>query len=238
MRFRTAITICVIAVLVCSAAVAQGAPDIEALGEEMEIAAEEGHFEEAFSNAATILEAKPDDPTELSAEEQYWVGNAHKIKMAQFLRLAKDGVDDREKTAFASGITDWLLNPDIRAIARGETVDLESYLIEGKVVIFEFFSEHSPASRQFGPAVEALARHRDDIALVKVNINRPDVEDVDLQSPVAQQYGIETLPHFKIYGPDGGLEAEGQKAQQMIATWLQKLQAQAQQQQQQQQQQQ
>ncbi|MFP4248734.1 MAG: thioredoxin domain-containing protein [Armatimonadota bacterium] len=238
MWMRTTAVVCVIAVFGCTAAFAQEAAEIEALGESMEIAAEEGEFDEAFSRADTIIEAQPDEPSELSAEQQYWVGNAYKIKMAQYLQMAKNDLTDEEQATFADGMSDWILSPDVRTIARGEEVNLEDYLIDGKIVIFDFFSDFSGPSMQISPAVEALTRARDDIALVKVNINRPDVEQVDLDSPVAQQYEIEELPHFKIYGPDGDMMAEGEEAQDTIIQWLQELQAQHQQQQQQQQEQQ
>ncbi len=237
MTVRTVTTICVIAVLVSSVAVAQQASEIEALGESMEIAVEEGDFETAFSNAETIIEAQPDDSASLSAEQQFWVGNAYMVKMAQMLDMAKDELADRGQARFAEAMTEWILSPEIRTISRGEEVALEDYLIDGKTVVFSFFSPYSGESMQMVPAFEALARHRDDVALVKVNINRPDAEQIDLESPVAQQHGIETLPYLKIYGSDGGMQAEGEEAQAMVIGWLQELQAQMEQQQRMQQQQ-
>jgi hypothetical protein len=47
---------------------------------------------------------------------------------------------------------------------------------------------------------------------VKVDINRPDVRGIDWRSPVARQYELNSIPHFKVYGPDGKLQVEGDEA--------------------------
>ncbi len=56
--------------------------------------------------------------------------------------------------------------------------------------------------------------------MVKVDINRPGVKGIDWQSPVARQFSLESIPHFKVYGPDGKLQAEGDSAYEMVLGWL------------------
>jgi len=65
-----------------------------------------------------------------------------------------------------------------------------------------------------------LHKSRDDIAVVKVDINRPGVKGIDWESPVAQQYQLHSIPHFKIYGPDGKLQAEGDAAYDQVQKWV------------------
>jgi hypothetical protein len=77
---------------------------------------------------------------------------------------------------------------------------------------------------QVAPALEKLHRTRDDIVVVKVDINRPGIKGIDWRSPVAQQYGLRSIPHFKVYGPNGKLLAEdgptAARARQMVMGWI------------------
>ena len=58
--------------------------------------------------------------------------------------------------------------------------------------------------------------------VVKVDINRPKHQGIDWKSPVAQQYGLRSVPHFKVYGPDGKLIAEDKEASRLVRGWLEK----------------
>ena len=93
-------------------------------------------------------------------------------------------------------------------IAQGQTVNLADYVVPGKTTIFDFTSKYCPPCQAYNEPLLALHKQRADIAIVKVDINRPDVKGIDWKSPVAQQYGMNSIPHFKIYGPDGKLVAE------------------------------
>ncbi len=229
MNVRTITTICVIGVLALSMAWAQQGVDFETLGLEMEIAAQEGDFDTAFENADTIIEATPDDVTALSAEEQYWIGHAHMINMGRMMDMAKEDLQEQHRAAFAAGMSDWIIHPHMKTISRGEEVNVEDHLAEGQITIVEFFSPACPNSMQIGPAVEAIAQARQDVSLVKVNINRPEAETIDMDSPVVQQHDLDQVPYFLVYGPDGELQAEGDEAQGMIIGWLEELQQQQQQ---------
>jgi len=56
-----------------------------------------------------------------------------------------------------------------------------------------------PSLRAIAPKLAELHKSRDDIAVVKVDINRPGVKGIDWSSPVAQQYKLHSIPHFKIF---------------------------------------
>ncbi len=221
---RQVLGILVIALVACSVASAQEC-DFVAVGQSMGDAAEQGDWEAAFAGAQQILEAAPDDLTALTAEQQYWVGMAHMYTMAQMLDMAKDGLQDEEQAAYAAEVSGWVLNPyeDVRTVSHGETVDLADYLVPGQTVIFDFYSQYCGPCVQFGPMVEALATQRDDIVLVKVDINRPGVGGIDWQSPVAKQYNLRGIPYFRVYGPDGSPLAEGQEARDMVTGWVQEM---------------
>jgi thiol-disulfide isomerase/thioredoxin len=105
-------------------------------------------------------------------------------------------------------------------ISFGDEVKLADYLVPGKTTIFDFYSMYCPPCRAISPKLEKLHETRDDIAVVKVDINRPDVKGIDWQSPVAREFGLESIPHFKIFGPDGKLRAEGDPAYEMVSGWV------------------
>jgi thiol-disulfide isomerase/thioredoxin len=110
--------------------------------------------------------------------------------------------------------------PDkVRTIGHGATIDMSAYLVPGKTTIVDFYSEYCTPCRQLGPHIEALVKGRDDLMLVKVDLNRPGHVGIDWQSPVAQQFHLDGIPHLKIYGPDGKLQSEGEPALNQVLDW-------------------
>ncbi len=110
--------------------------------------------------------------------------------------------------------------PEPMHISQGQTVTLTDYLVPGKTTVFDFYSEYCPPCRAISPRLVKLHQDRDDIAVVKVDINRPGIRGIDWKSPVAQQFNLESIPHFKVYGPDGKLQAEGDSAYEIVLGWL------------------
>ena len=105
-------------------------------------------------------------------------------------------------------------------ISQGQTVTLADYLVPGKTTVFDFFSEYCPPCMRISPELEKLHARRADLAVVKVDINRPGHKGIDWQSPVARQYDLHSIPHFKIFGPDGKLKAEGDDAYNIVLDWI------------------
>ena len=58
--------------------------------------------------------------------------------------------------------------------------------------------------------------------VLKFDINRKGVQGIDWGSPLARQYGLESVPSFKIFDPQGQLRAEGQEAYTMVVQLLMK----------------
>ncbi|MSU66134.1 MAG: thioredoxin [Opitutus sp.] len=111
-----------------------------------------------------------------------------------------------------------------RRIAYGEKVNLADYLVPGKTTVFDFTSKFCPPCEAIAPKLEQVHRTREDVVVIAVDINRPGVRGIDWKSPVAQQYGLHSIPHFKVYGPDGKLVAEDKpnnpKARAMVSKWF------------------
>lgn len=108
-------------------------------------------------------------------------------------------------------------------IAFGAEVDLAEHLVEGQTTVFDFTSKYCGPCQQIDPWVEALHASREDITVVKVDINRPEVRGIDWGSPVARQYRLQSVPHFRVYDEEGTLVADGMEARQMVIGWLQEM---------------
>ncbi len=111
------------------------------------------------------------------------------------------------------------------SIAQGGEVQLVDFLVTGRTTVFDFTSEYSPSCRVYSDPLLRLHRSRNDLAVVKVDINRVEYHHIDWESPVARQYELagKELPHFKIYGPDGLLVVEGPEARAQVNRWLSEL---------------
>jgi thiol-disulfide isomerase/thioredoxin len=109
-------------------------------------------------------------------------------------------------------------------VAYGQPINLADYLVPGKTTVFDFTSKYCPPCVAIAPDLEKLHAKRDDIVVVFVDINRPETKGIDWKSPVAQQHGMRSIPHFKVFGPDGKMIAEDTpkdaKARQMVTKWF------------------
>jgi len=105
-------------------------------------------------------------------------------------------------------------------VSHGQTITLADYLVPGKITVFDFYSEYCPPCMRIAPELEKLHARRADLVVVKVDINRPDHKGIDWQSPVARQYDLHSIPHFKIFGPDGKLQVEGDDAYEKVLGWI------------------
>ena len=111
-------------------------------------------------------------------------------------------------------------------IAHGEEINLTDYLVPGKTTVFDFTSEYCGPCRTYEEPLHNLHQKRADLAVVKVDINRPGTKRIDWQSPVAQQFQMHSIPHFKVFGPDGKLIAEDKPtpgnspARRMVDSWI------------------
>jgi thiol-disulfide isomerase/thioredoxin len=101
-------------------------------------------------------------------------------------------------------------------ISHGAEVDIHEYVVKGKTTIVDFTSNYCPPCRAISPKLDELHKNRDDIVVVKVDINRPEVKKIDWQSPVAKQYNLRSVPHFKIFDENGKLKAEGREASEIV----------------------
>jgi len=110
--------------------------------------------------------------------------------------------------------------PEI-VLAHGAPIELEKHLIKGQINIIDFYSQYCGPCRQISPHLRRLDQTRDDLTVIKVDINRPGVTGIDWGSPVARQFKLRSVPHFRVYDAQGRLLADGQQAYQMVIDYLQ-----------------
>lgn len=103
-------------------------------------------------------------------------------------------------------------NPD----TPGEQFKLADLTQAGKYTVVEFYSLFSPECLEIEPKLELLAKARMDMAIRRLNIDRPDKREIDWQSPLAKQYQLQKLPTFMLFDPDEKLIAKGDQARREI----------------------
>jgi thiol-disulfide isomerase/thioredoxin len=100
----------------------------------------------------------------------------------------------------------------INAFDPGNEFAIEPYIQKGKITIVDFFSDYCPPCRQISPLLRRLDKQRPDLVVLAVDINRKGVKGIDFYSPLARQYQLNAVPHFKIFDTEGNLASEGQQA--------------------------
>mgnify|MGYP002382430674 CR=1 FL=1 len=112
--------------------------------------------------------------------------------------------------------------PDIRVLNSsnpGGELDLAKMAASGKTTIFVFSSSHCPACQKMDPFMDKLAANRSDLAIRKLMIDRPGVNEIDFESPLAKQANLKAVPAFVIYDKDARLVAQGQRAREQVSDW-------------------
>lgn len=100
----------------------------------------------------------------------------------------------------------------VNAYDPGAELEIDTLLQKGKTNIVDFYSDYCPPCKKISPLLRELGRKRPDLAILAVDINRKGVKGIDWTSPLARQFELRSIPHFKIYDGDGKLLKEGQEA--------------------------
>lgn len=97
----------------------------------------------------------------------------------------------------------------------GTEIEVSTLVKDEGVTIVDFYSEYCPPCRQIAPYLEKLNEKRDDVEVIKININRENVTGIDWESPVIKQYGITSIPFFMIFR-DGKRISDGPEASRFV----------------------
>ncbi len=108
----------------------------------------------------------------------------------------------------------------VNAYNPGAELVIEDYLQKGKTNIVDFYSEYCPPCRKISPLLRKLGRKRPDLAILQFDINRKGVKGIDFFSPLARQYGLNSVPNFLIYDREGNLIKQGDAAYSEVVAML------------------
>lgn len=103
----------------------------------------------------------------------------------------------------------------------GTPVDPVLYTVPGKFTLVEYFSPYDQDCVNLEPLLVQLAQTRTDLAIRTINVNRPDVQGVDVDSPIMQYMQLQKLPYFQIYDTTQNLRAQARPAYEQVMQWVQ-----------------
>ena len=148
------------------------------------------------------------------------------VSSVAMLRLAaSDSAPDTSGVAVAPAERTKPATPEW--IGFGERVNLEDYLVAGKMVMFVFLSSCDP-NEMLEPRLDKYHADTPGVVVYKVDIDRPNRQlrrpnpssfNTDWHSPLAEQFNITGVPACIIYGTDGKLLAQGDTAEKWLWEW-------------------
>lgn len=81
-------------------------------------------------------------------------------------------------------------------ISSGKKVAIEDYLVDGYVVIFDFYADWCGPCKSIAPRLEKIINKYDDVILRKIDI-------VNWESEVTKQYNIRSVPNIWVFDKKG-----------------------------------
>jgi hypothetical protein len=99
----------------------------------------------------------------------------------------------------------------VRTIRLGQGDAPGHHVVGGAVTIFHFSAGEAGAGRAIEARLEALARKRADVRLMKIDLGGDG-------APARERFRIDSLPSVWIYGKDGQLLARGLSSASQIET--------------------
>jgi thiol-disulfide isomerase/thioredoxin len=147
-----------------------------------------------FDHDGHVLKVEKDQPVRLSRLDPNFVANADAVAKGANQRAA---AEDAARIKAAA-----LRAEKIRIVSNGgQQVDLAALMTPGKITIVDFYAEWCGPCRRISPQLEQLAKDDPDVVLIKVDI-------VNWNTPVTQQFGIESVPNMRVFGRTGAQLAD------------------------------
>ncbi len=112
---------------------------------------------------------------------------------------------------------------DYQESSHGQTINIDSMAVPGKITIVDFSSDYCAPCVQLAMfLIQTSKSYPLRYAIRRVNINRPGVVGIDWQSPVSKQYHIESLPRMVVYDNQAKV-AEGDAARKWVIDDVNKM---------------
>jgi len=140
------------------------------------------------SSTRAVLDTGEKDPPEVAVS---------RFESAAFTVESDDG---QPRPVPAALVTSVSFGPaavkSIETITHGQPVIIAKHLAPGKVTVVDFYADWCGPCRMISPYLEQLVAGDHDVVLRKVDV-------VSWNSPVAQEYGINAIPHIEVYDRAG-----------------------------------
>lgn len=182
-----------------------------------------GQKDAAAAGYTAVVKAYADRTDLSDAERLEYAAALTGLALAQVEPVAaKDGAERRTKS-IAKQLKSVVGARVLTEIGFGQEIKITDHAAKDKPTLFYFGSPYCPPCMEHLPLIEQMAIGQTDYGVVFVNVNRPEIEGIDWQSPVCKQFGLESLPTLKFYNPDGTVLAEGDAAIEKINEALGKM---------------
>lgn len=104
--------------------------------------------------------------------------------------------------------------PAVRVIKRnGARIDLKEIVVPGKVTIVDFYADWCAPCRRISPHLEQMAETNEDVYLRKVDM-------VKWGTPVAQQYGLRSIPNIRVFDRRGSMVGQPTPSLQLVQQYV------------------
>jgi hypothetical protein len=105
----------------------------------------------------------------------------------------------------------------------GTAPRVQRYLVPGKFNIVMYYSPYDGPSMNYAPRLMQLPQVNQNIAVRTVNINRPEIQGVDGESPIVIDMQLHELPYFVIFDPRQNVRAKGRAAFEQVNQLIREL---------------
>jgi len=182
-----------------------------------------GQTDAAAAKYADVVKAYAGKSDLSDAERLDYAAALTNLALLELKPLAAKDDASRRTKSIAKGLTTAVGARMLSEVGYGERITIADHAAKDKPTLFYFGSPFCPPCMEHLPLIERMAVGQTDYGVVFVNVNRPDVQGIDWESPVCKQFGLESLPTLKFYNPDGNVLAEGDAAIEKINEALGKM---------------
>jgi thiol-disulfide isomerase/thioredoxin len=164
-------------------------------GKSFTVAGKEGN--DVTVNVTSVKKIIFDRPEPVTIETKLGTvtGKLKKVENGQ-LSYSDKGKTKQVALSFVSPFDFRSSSKRVEVISHGKAVELKDHLVEGKVVVFDFYADWCGPCRALGPKLEDLVGKYDDVVLKKIDI-------VDWNSAVAKKYSLKFVPNVWVYDKKG-----------------------------------
>jgi thioredoxin 1 len=222
---KTVLAGLVLVALMVAACPAMGATLADQFAAAKDMVKQDQYAEATTALHVLLMQAYGEGAAPLTAEDYLTIAETHNLLMGLAYDAAiKAGTLEGDALKEAKkGRLEILGTKNMKIVAHGQEIDLAKELVPGKTCIVDFFSVFCGPCMQIAPYLEQLVDSRDDLFLVKVDINRPDQKGIDWASPTAQQFKLQSIPALAVYDGEGKLVAEGDAGRDKVFEMLQAM---------------